>query len=207
MKMTNNIAFTSRINFVNAKTFENFRCGTYIDFRKGCEIVTPKFPRPDIYKTNEFYTEEVRTCTAGGVIDSKNGECLGFHIYDNLINEENADSIIENIFKLIPNPDKALLLGSKQLTCAKYSLPIFKKIYEGLSSRIKNITVFREHTLPISESNLHYSLKNDTWTVHSMYTELLNLKEHHILSENELQKCFKEVILSPDDTINFDKLV
>ena len=206
MKMTNNIAFTSRINFVNAKTFENFRCGTYIDFRKGSEIVTPTFPRPDIYKTDEFFTDEIRTCTAGGVIDSKNGQCLGFHIYDNLTNEENVGNIIENIFKLIPNPDKALLLGSKKLACAKYSPTIFQKIYKGLSSGIKNITVFKEHIFPISESSLHYSLKNDTWTIHSMYRGFLNLKEQDLISESELQKCFKEIILSPDDTIHFDKL-
>ena len=28
-----NVSFTSRINFVDKKTFENFRKGTYIDFR------------------------------------------------------------------------------------------------------------------------------------------------------------------------------
>lgn len=213
------ISFTSRINFVDSKSFEKFRHGAYVDFKKiyqptkhelwdyefarafGGEI--KKFPRFDVVKSDEFYTDEVRTCSAGGVIDFKTGQCAGFHFYDNLENSQQTDDMLDAIFKLVPNPDRALLLGSKKLKFSIYSISIFDKILEGLNKRIKNITVFREHIFPYSESDLHYSLKDDTWTIRSMFRPLTDYKEYDILSKETLEKSFKEIKLADGDCITF----
>ena len=216
----NDISFTSRINFVNTKTFDNcFRKGAYVDFRADNELTALdmitvkaveracgnkiKHPRLDVLKSDEFYTDTVRTCTAGGVIDTKSGKAAGFHIYDSLANSEKIDDILENIFGNVETPDRAVILGSKNLRSSIYSIPIFQKLLKGISERVPNLTVFKEHTLPFSESNMHYSLKNDTWTIQSMYRPLTDYKEFDVASQEDLNKCFKEIKLANGDIITF----
>lgn len=195
----NNISFTSRINFVNSKMFDKFRHGSYIDIRKSNNL--SENLQFGISNSDEFYTDEVRTCTAGAIINSKTKQCVGFHIYDCLNNEEKIDDIINYILSFVEKPDKALLLGSKKIKCSNYSLPIFDKIYEKLASNIKNITTFKEHTFPFSESNLHYNAKNDIWTIHSLYRERINIKDNDVLSQNDIKKAFKEIKLADGDSI------
>ncbi len=212
----NDISFKSRINFVDRKVFDKFQKGIYVDFRPNNDFSaldmlmtkpSPKIkhPRMDVIKAKEFYTDTVRTCTAGGVINTKTGDAVGFHIYDSLDNLEKTDDILENIFGKIENPDRALIIGSKNLKFSYFSIPIFKKIFEGISERIKNITIFREHTFPFSESDIHYSAKNDTWTIRSMYRPLTDIKEIDIQSNEDLNKCFKEIKLANGDEISFGK--
>ncbi len=219
----NDISFTSRINFVNTKTFDEcFRKGDYVDFRANHDLTALdmitvkavekmfgnkiKHPRLDVLKSDEFYTDTVRTCTAGGVVNTKTGEAAGFHIYDSLFNSEKVDDILENIFGRVENPDRALILGSKHLRTSVYSIPIFQKILDGIIKRVPNVTVFREHSLPFSESNMHYSLKNDTWTIQSMYRPLTDYKEFDISSKEELDKCFKKVKIADGDILSFGEV-
>lgn len=213
----NSISFKSRINFVNRANYEQIPKGTYIQFEqlnKSIVDLSKKSQKPssldkifhrlDVLKSRDFYTEDVRTCTAGGVIDTKTSESAGFHIYDNLYNSENIEEILENIFDRVKNPDRALLIGSKKLMCSRYSIPIFQKIYDGILKRVKNVTIFREHIFPFSESSLNYSLKNDTWTIQSMYRPFFNYKDFDIESIEELYKCFKEIIIANGDTLEFN---
>ena len=205
------VSFTSRINFVDAKTFEKFRTGSYIDFRRDInfrneDANSPWFAKivhSDIVKAKKFYTDEIRTCTAGGVIDSKTGECAGFHFFDSLENHENTDLMLEAIFSLVPNPDRALILGGKKLAVADYSMPIFEKILKGLKSKIENVTVFKEHFYPFSESDLQYNIKKDTWTIHSMYRPLTEIKTYCVNSKDRLKNCFKEVEIAKGDSLDF----
>ncbi|MBO6256497.1 hypothetical protein J6N69_00470 [bacterium] len=222
----NNIVFGSRINFVDSKTFDDFRRGAYVDFRKEGgfsakslsraqkyknkfeQMINPpkmNMSRTDVILSDEFYTEGVRTCTAGGVIDLKSGKCLGFHFYDSLDNMKKVDEMIANIFDKIPNPDGALILGGKNLKCSNYSLPIFEKITEAILSKIKRVTVLREHLYPFSETDMHYSLKNDTWTIYSMFRPVTEIKERYISSKSDLQNCFREVKIAASDSVNFIK--
>ena len=209
----NEVTFKSRINFVNRIQYDKIEKDNYIKFlelnKKVSQIPTlfkkePMCNRTDILKSQDFYTEGVRTCTAGGVINTKTGEAAGFHIFDNLYNDENVDEILENIFDKVKNPDRALLLGSKLLKCSIYSIPIFQKIYDGISKRIKNVTIFREHVFPFSESNLNYSLKDDTWTIQSMYRPFYTHKEFDVESMDDLYKCFKEIKIADGDTVEFN---
>ena len=225
--MIDKTTFTSRINFVNSKTFDGFKRGAYVDFRREGEFNTKKLSnmqkyknkleqiisskamnlsRSDVVAADEFYTDGVRTCTSGGVIDLKTGKCAGFHFYDSLNNMEKIDEMIANIFDKVPNPDRALILGGKNLKCSNYSLPIFEKIAEAIKSRIKNVTVFREHLYPFSETDMHYSLKNDTWTIHSMFRPVTEIKEQYISSNKDLGNCFREIKIADGDDLNYIKV-
>ena len=134
------VSFTSKFIFVNRKTFDNLAKGAYVDFhpddtytefdmKKIRELQKifgndVKNPRLDVLKADEFYTDTVRTCTAGGVVDTKTGEAAGFHIFDCLRNSEQIDNILDNIFGRVKNPDRALIVGSKNLNGSNFSLPI-----------------------------------------------------------------------------------
>lgn len=210
---TDKVSFTSKINFVDAKTFDKFRRGVYVDFRPENNIsdrknaILPwfkKYIRHDVVKADEFYTDQVRTCTAGGVIDTKTGQCAGFHFFDSLDNALETKQMLGSIFRLVPNPDRALILGGKRLSFANYSLPIFEEILQGLKAKIDNVTVFKEHLFPHSESHLHYSLKDDTWTINSVFRYKTNLLvDHNIDERNLLNKCFNEIEIADGDSLNF----
>ena len=213
----NNVSFKSRINFVNRVDYEKIKTGICIDYKTQEELnkinilkcirkpfnSEKRTPRLDIVQSEDVFTEEVRTCTAGGVVDTKTGKCVGFHIYDGFYNNEMVDEILENIFDFIQNPDRALLIGSKKLKNSIYSVPIFQKIYDGISERIENVTIFREHVFPFSESNIHHSSKNDTWTIQSMYRPLFHYKDADIESKDDLYKCFKEIKIANGDVVEF----
>ena len=215
-----NVSFTSKFQWVDAKKFDNFRRGAYVDFRaennltaldminlKNIEKMTGgkiKHPRLDVVKADEFYTEEVRTCSAGGVVNTKTGEAAGFHAYDSLFTLEKVDDILENLFGYVPNADRVFIVGSKELHCgAEFSRPIFKALYDGIARRVKNVTVLREHTLPYSETDFHYSANNDTWTIHSMFRPLTDIKQFDVLSREDVDKCFKEVKIADGDEFIF----
>ncbi len=218
--MANNVSFTSRYNFVSARGFEKFRRGAYIDFRADGDLshldlkkireaereIGSKIDRPrvDVVKADEFNTETVRTCTAGGVVDTENGEAAGFHAYDSLFNLEHVDDFLDNLFWRVKNPDRAFLIGSKELRGSMYSRPIFQKLYDGIAKRVPNVTVIREHVFPYSETDIHYAVKNDTWTIHSMYKPLTDYREYDVKSKEDLNKCFKEIKLANGDFITFE---
>ena len=216
----NDISFTSKYQIVDSKTFEKcFQKGAYVDFRANNDLsaldlkeikrieqeIGSKInhPRLDIVKADEFNTGTVRTCAAGGVVDTKNGEAAGFHIFDCLFNFETIDDILENLFWRVKNPDRAFIIGSKTLTNSDYSKPIFRELHKGISQRVPKVTVFREHVFPYSESDIHYSVKNDTWTIHSMYKPLTDYRQYDVLAEEDLHKCYKEIKMADGDVLIF----
>ena len=195
-----NVSFTSNINFVDLPSFYNVENGEYVGFSDN-----PGDPN-SIRKADEFYTYGVRTCTAGGLIDSSNDEAVGFHYYDGPKNNAALTNYVDSLFKNVKNPDKALILGGKTLQDSPYSMEQFLKIKELLSKRVDNVTVFEEHTFPWSESHLHYSLPKDTWTIRTMYRPLTDWREYSVLSKDELQKVFKKVEISPEDKLMINSL-
>ena len=173
-----NVSFTSKINFVDGKTFDALcRRGRFISANKLDEYVRI---------ADEFYTCDVRTCTGGGVIDFENMAAGGFHYLDNLSNNTNLGKFFAELFEKIKNPDRAFIIGGKELNCAPYSIPNFKEICKVIRERVPKVTVLGEHNLPWSESHFHYSLKDDTWTINSMYRPLTDFREREVLSLDEL---------------------
>jgi len=189
---SNNISFTSKIKFVDAKTLYQLRKGKRVDYYYDFSII----------KNNDFYTEDVRTCSAGGIMNSKTGEVLGFHIFDNTKFADKIEKYIDVIFHKIKKPDRALLIGGKKLESAPDSMPRFQKIKEAFLERIKNVSIFEEHTYRLSQSDFQYNKDIDTWFICGEYIEpntLMSRKE--VDSEEKLKNFFKEIKLANGDSL------
>jgi len=196
----NGVSFTSKINFISAPDFEKVAKGAFVSFSDN-----PNDERA-VRKADDFYTCSVRTCTAGGLIDSKNKEAVGFHYYDGPKNNQAIVDYVDKLFRNVKNPDKALILGGKKLIGSPYSMEQFLKIKELLSQRVDNLTVFEKHNFPWSESDMYYSLDDDTWRIHTMYRPLTEFREHSVLSPEDLKKAFEKVNLAKDDTLQIKGL-
>ena len=196
LKVNSGINFGSEIRFLNERAFTRNLKGKFIDFHPY---------EPCIQKANEFYTVNIRTCTAGGLFDTKNKIFLGFHLLDYIDNMENIKQIIANMFSQVKNPDKAFLLGGKALNgnVAPYSMDMFNELKDAFTQRIENLTVFEEHKYPWSETDFHYNSATDRLDICSMYRRNQGENEKYILSKEELEDCFKSVTISPDDKLIF----
>lgn len=151
----NSVAFTSKIIFVDRKAYNALKKCNYIYFYHD---------KPNILKANEFYSEGIRTCTGGGLINP-HIEAEGFHLWDDKTNTKKFPEIVNSLFRFVKKPQRGLLVGSKKLDDAPYSIPQFAKLKEALSQRVKKLTLFQQHKFANSETHYHYSLENDTWTL------------------------------------------
>ena len=200
-----NVSFTSKFNFVDAKTFDKFRRGVYVDYKRGAlPVKISKNPSAIDNLADEFHTDEGRTCSLGAIVDTKNGIAAGFHRYDDYENLLTMDEYLKYLFSLVKNPDRALILGSKNLKFSNYSKPIFEMFVNEISKRVKNVTIFREHLFPYSETDLHYSANNDTYTIHSMFRLRTGITDYDVTSPDLLKNSFKEVIIADGDELLFN---
>ena len=186
------VSFKSRIIFVDYKTFEKIPKSNFINWNPNSEYMKV---------ADEFYTNSVRTCTAGALINTKTGKALGFHIYDCLDNYLNLDSIINAMLDRI-NPDKCLLFGGKKYWHDPFSMPIFRRSKNMLGKNIEDMTIFEKHLHLHSETAMCYSANDDTFYILSRYTGKDN-ENHAILTENELRNCFKKIKIAPGDELIF----
>lgn len=188
-----NISFKSRILFVDAKTFEKVKRGNYIPWGEYTQF---------IQKANEFYTDSIRTCTAGALINTKTAKAIGFHVHDCLENFRNINEYMTAMIEYL-KPDKCLIIGGKKyISHNPFSLPIFSSVKKQLGKNIENITVFERHVPVCSESDLFYSMKEDAFYIHSHFLDRQG-KNHRVSSEEELKKCFKRYRISQDDELIF----
>lgn len=189
--MTNNISFTSNIKFVAPYNFLKIRKGDRIGYKHN-EI--------NILKTPEFYSEEIRTCTGGGLVNPYK-EALGFHFWDDITNKNNFNSLMHSLFRFVKEPQRALLIGSKALEKNHLSIEQFQKIKQIFIERIPNITIFEKHKFRNSESHYYYSLKDDTWTICSTYNTPDNISRHSIKTIEDLKNCFEHIQIAPQDKL------
>jgi len=194
---TNSISFTSRINFIPERVFDNIiNKGSFIDWAQ---------PETMIKKADsDIWTYGIRTCTAGGIINSKTKEVVGFHIYDNEDNFLNIDTLLKRLFKLMPNADGALIIGGKDIYNRRYSTPIFNKIKEALLQNIPNVTIFEKHKIPNSESNICYSALKDEWYLNTIYSRGFSAKLENVKNKKELCDNFEKIQISKNDILNIE---
>lgn len=193
--MQNNISFTSNINFVSARQFRKVvhKSGEYIPFN---DYGTGKF----CSVSSSFYTKCVRTCTAGGVIDSKTAR--GFHIKDSFENVNNIGNIYHSITENIEKPfENVLLIGSKNLRMANYSTKIFGVFKNIFSKKSKNISYFETFNDNRAEAHIHYSRPKDTWTVNVQIFDRKKENYYSILTKEDLLKSFKNISVGKKDKI------
>lgn len=194
---TDNINFQSKINFVSAKEFKSKHCKHLLYCKPPTAPVESSF-----MKESGFWTYEVKSCTAGGIVD-KNG-VLGFHILDCAENirklKQNMQDIIKN---LNHNNLSALVIGAKDLPDSQYSIPMFDTVSEIIKKVIKP-SVFKRHTNIYAQTDLKYDSQTDTWMIATLIPEIPMLpygKTKSITDIHTLLENFGSVNIAPQDRL------
>ncbi|MBR6127477.1 hypothetical protein IKQ21_07325 [bacterium] len=191
--MINNVSFKSKINFVNRQTFLK-------TLPENSKFINFTLESPLCEKGQDFYTTGVKTCSAGGLTDTKIG-AAGFHLLDDIQNYYRIEGIWELIFKSLPvKPSNALLIGSKDQMGRPYSLKMFRKIKKILSEKVPNVSVFETHAKTMGATDCQYDLKTDTWTICTGFLDSKN-KYSEVSCVDDLRKNFKNITLSKRDTL------
>ncbi len=190
--MTNDsISFTSKIRFVDRPVYKMLKKNNFIDFRHD---------RPNILKSGEFYSEDIRTCTGGGLVNP-GCESEGFHFWDDATNKRKFPELINSLFRFVKNPQNALLVGSKNLKGNPYSLEQFQRFKEVFLERVKNVSLFQQHKFLNSETHYHYSLDTDTWTLCTNFQEKSGGKLKFIKKPEDFLKVFDSVSIADGDRL------
>ena len=180
--------FTTKFNFVDNKTFKS-------ECRHGLYLAS----EPEM--ASEFYTEGIRTCTGVGVISHRNLEAGGFHYLDSSLNKFFLGRNLKKLFSQIKNPDSALIIGGKNVEGRSDSIKNFNTICEEMRKRVPRVTIFGEHNFRESESHIHYSLKDNTYTINTVYKRNSTDDMHDVLSVDDLHEAFKNVELAEGDAL------
>ncbi len=185
------ISFGSSIRFVNRDVYKMLEKKNFIDYRHD---------RPNILKADTFFSEEIRTCTGGGLVNPEI-EALGFHFWDDLTNQNKFSYLMNCLFRFVKQPQNGLIVGSKNLKQSPLSIEQFQKIKKVFSERIKNLSIFEEHTFPNSETNYHYSLKNDTWTLCAQFQDRKDMYYKSVTNLERLQNFYRHISISDGDRL------
>lgn len=197
MYMDNNVSFKSRINFVNMKEFTKLIQGTpSIDFDK---------PTRKILKASEFHTMGIRTCTGGGLTNTKSKKAVGFHLQDSEDNIYDFSKNISKMFDLI-KPERGLLIGSKKgrifdnTTFSKYQFTLLKNEF---MQKVPNISYFQEHKHLYGQSHFHYSQKNDTWSICGQWAFETPRQyiQKQIKNVEDLKNSYKKIEIAKGDQL------
>lgn len=190
--MDNSISFKSKIKFVkNTEFFMNHNKGQFIGFRHDV---------PNILKSDRFYTEAIRTCTGGGLVNPQKG-ALGFHLWDDKTNKKNFEKISMTMVRWLPSAERGILVGSKKLLSSPYSIEQFSRLKEFLSNRIKKISMFECHVHDDSQTHFSYSLKDDTWLLSSTYIDKDTGEYVLVDTIEKLRKAFAKIKIADGDSL------
>ena len=188
--------FTSNIKFVSGKDFDSRR------FRQFFYCGKPKEPFIESFcKGYDVWTPEVRTCTAGGVVDGNN--VLAFHLLDKAENIENVKTqFVNTVGNMLTDVKSALILGAKKLRQSENSIPLFEKLKTELK-KIVSPSIFETHKNIFAESNIGYESYSDTWFINTIYPKSpQNLyKKDDVLTLDELLNSFKLIKIAPQDRL------
>ena len=193
--MNKKISFSSRINFVDYEKFAANHCiGDYIGYRHNV---------PNIIKTPKFYTCQIRTCTGGGLV-TPGQESEGFHLWDDLTNTKNFKEILNKLFRYIKNPERALLIGSKNLEQFPYSALQYQNLKKEFLNRVKNVTLFEEHRHKSAETHFQYSLNDDVWTIYSRFWQDNKPGPKTVNNLKNLMDAFRNIQIAKGDSLYFN---
>ena len=194
--MDTNISFKSNIKFVDKRTLQNLkksRAFKYVDYGWFETISSRGFDGTDL-----LCTEKVRTCTAGAVV-WPHKKAKGFHIFHSQENHRLVEWLFHYMFKTFSKPERALLIGAKNLYDTPFSLPNFRKAKELIGRKTNNISFFEGHSFVTSETDFCYSLKDDTWTIYSSFIK--DGKEKPVITPQRLKRAFQQIQIASGDRL------
>ena len=191
----NSISFTSKIRFVERPVYAMMEKHNLIGFRHN---------EPNILKDKTFYSEEIRTCTGGGLVNPFK-EAEGFHFWDDLMNKKDFNFLVNCLFRFVKSPEHGLLVGGKDLKNSPFSMEQFLRFKNVFLERVKNVSYFQKHRYISSETHYHYSLENDTWTLCSSFYDRDNGKYITVKKLEDLLKCFEQISIAEGDRLYLGK--
>lgn len=190
--MDNAISFRSNIKFIHPIDFlKTSNKGSYIGFFHN---------ETNILKCDKFHTKNIRTCTAGGIINPLK-ESLGFHILDDNTNKNKLNEIETSILKSLNRVERGVLIGSKNLTNSPFSIEMFEKFKSFLSKHIPKLSIFEEHRHSCSQSHFCYSLEDDTWLITTDYINNLTEEYNYVHSLQTLKEAFRNIKIANGDKL------
>lgn len=190
-----NLSFSSKINFVSYDEFDN-RVN-----QNGDGFVPSWKAEPCSIVGDEFYSVQLRTCTGGGIVEPGK-KVVGFHFYDCQKNLDNAEQNVEDLFEKAPNAECGLVIGGKDLPRANCSLAQFAKIKDKFLEKLKSVSIFQTHSYADSETNYHYSVDDDEWTINTQFSVLPgHPKVHDVTTLDKLKAAFDNILIADGDEL------
>lgn len=191
MQNNSSISFTSKIRFVDRTAFAMLKKNNLIDYTHQSS---------NILKADEFYSPGIRTCTGGGLVNPL-VEAEGFHFWDDMVNAKKFPQLINSLFRFVKDPERGLLVGSKELKGSVYSIPQFQNFKKAFLERVKNVSLFEQHVFENSGTDYHYSLKDDIWTLCTTYIKNDDSRLNSVRTIGQLLKCFKNISIADGDRL------
>ena len=186
-----NVSFGAKIEFIDGKAFTKLK-------NKG-QRIGYRHDEPNIFRCNQFHSENIRTCTGGGLEDKKHN-ALGFHFWDDAPNKKNFTDIVVKLFRWMPEANRGILIGSKELEGNPYSREQFIRFKEVFTRRLDNVSLFEKHKNTCSETNFHHDTSTDTWSLSTSYVND-NGKYKYVKTIKDLREAFENIKIAEGDTL------
>ena len=122
-------------------------------------------------------------------------------MWDDKTNQKNFTQIVNSLFVLIKEPERALLIGSKKIDDSPYSVKQFQKFKKIFNERVKYFSFFEQHRYENSQTHYHYSVDNDTWTLFSEYAKSENGRYMQVKDLKKLKECFHNISIAKGDRL------
>lgn len=189
----NNLNFKSNIHFVSSPNFRKQAFKNYFYCTSNSPLID------SMQKGGKIWTQSVRTCSAGGLVDSKGA--LGFHFFNCL---ETIKKVKEDLIPIIQKENSktqsALLIGAKRICDS--SPMLFDTVLEKLKE-VVNPSYFKIFKNIYSECGVGYDKPSDSWFIN--LTVPKDDSRHYIpkdiLTLEELQNDFEEIKIAPQDKL------
>lgn len=104
------------------------------------------------------------------------------------------------MFRYIKNPERCILVGSKDLKGNPYSIKLFKNFKEEFDKRMVNLSIFQKHKYPNSETHYAYSKNDDTWLICTNYVTKDNSLKN-VKTINDLKEAFETIKIADGDRL------
>ena len=189
----NSLNFKSNIHFVSSPNFDKQM------FRSYFYCSTKKTLMDSMLKGGDIWTQNIRTCSGGGLVDNQGA--LGFHFFNSL---ETIQKVKEDLISIVKKQNcktkSALLIGGKRIT--NDSVQLFSTVLDKLKDVVKP-SYFKIYKSLYAESDIGYDKHTDSWFINlTNPVDVRNIMARKdILTLNALKKSFEEIKIAPQDKL------
>lgn len=189
----NSLNFKSNIHFVSSPNFDKQM------FRSYFYCSTKKTLMDSMLKGGDIWTQSIRTCSGGGLVDNQGA--LGFHFFNSL---ETIQKVKEDLISIVKKQNcktkSALLIGGKRIT--NDSVQLFSTVLDKLKDVVKP-SYFKIYKSIYAESDIGYDKHTDSWFINlTNPVDVRNIMARkEVLTLNALKKSFEEIKIAPQDKL------